>query len=74
MSAVNAAGDKQRPDPELVEAFAKQLLRSENRPDLLWDTKLFERTGRSIEGLEVASDAANTDYRRRAQDMLIGPA
>lgn len=58
-------------DPELVEAFAKQLFRTENPPGMLWDTKLFERTGRSVEGLSVASDATKHEYRRRANDMLL---
>lgn len=66
--------DNEAPDPDLAEGLAKQLFRSENPPDLLWDTRLFDRMGRSTEGLSVASEAVKDDYRRRATEMLLTPA
>ncbi len=63
----------EEPSPEIVEAFAKQLFRSENPADMLWDTALFERMGRSTEGLKVADASLKDDYRRRAHEMLLDP-
>jgi hypothetical protein len=75
MSEIDAADDTpEEPGPDMVEAFAKQLFRSESPPDLLWDTRLFEATGRSTEGLNVASEPVKDEYRRRAHDMLLNPA
>lgn len=61
----------EEPDPDLVEAIAKQLFRAESPPDLLWDTRLFEEAGRSTEGLKVASDDVKDEFRRRAHETLI---
>ena len=61
----------EEPSPELVEAMAKQLFRAENPPSLLWDTKLFEASGRSTEGFQVAADEARDAYRKRAHEMLL---
>ncbi|WP_020180454.1 hypothetical protein [Methylopila sp. M107] len=74
MSEVDAAAETpEEPSAEIVEAFAKQLFRSENPPGVLWDTKLFEQAGRPTEGLEVASEPVKDDYRRRAHEMLLNP-
>lgn len=70
----DGADTPEEPSPEMVEAFAKQLFRAENRPDLLWDTKLFEKMGRPTEGLEVAGEPVKDHYRRRAHEMLLNPA
>ncbi|MFC7051605.1 hypothetical protein ACFQI3_02765 [Hansschlegelia quercus] len=58
------------PDPEVLEAFARQLFRSENPPDVLWDTALFERMGRSINGLKVADAETKAAYRARTLRAL----
>ena len=74
MSGNELAGNtSEAPAPEIVEAFAKQLFRSENPPDHLWDTKLFDQMGRSTEGLNVADEALKDAYRGRARDMLLNP-
>ncbi|MDR4307508.1 hypothetical protein IHQ68_12865 [Chelatococcus sambhunathii] len=67
------SGVTEEPSAEIVEAFAKQLFRSESAADVLWDTALFERMGRSTEGLKVADEALKDDYRRRAHEMLLDP-
>lgn len=61
----------EEPAPEMVEALAKQLFRAENPPSLLWDTKLFESSGRSTDGFEVASEATRDAYRKRAHELLL---
>lgn len=63
----------EEPSAEIVEAFAKQLFRSENAFDVLWDTKLFEQAGRSTEGMKVASPDEKDVYRLRAREMLLNP-
>lgn len=73
MSAERGDNAPEEPAAEMVEAFAKQLFRSENAPHLLWDTKLFEQTGRSTHGLRVADAAVKDEYRRRAHEMLLDP-
>jgi hypothetical protein len=64
----------EEPDPQLVEAFAKQLFRQEHPPHLLWDAALFERAGRSLDGMEIADEAVKDDYRRRAHAALLEAA
>ncbi|HEY0291834.1 MAG TPA: hypothetical protein VGC51_05785 [Hansschlegelia sp.] len=74
MSDVYDVNEPEEPAPEMVEAFAKQLFRSENPPDLLWDTKIFESAGRSTEGLRVVDPAAKDEYLRRAHELLLDAA
>lgn len=59
------------PDPAIVEAFAKQLFRSENPADVLWDTALFEQMGRSTDGLKVADEHTKAIYRARTREALL---
>lgn len=63
----------EEPDAALVEGLAKQLFRAENPPDVLWDTTLFERMGRSTEGMTVADAETRDAYLRRAHALLLNP-
>ena len=57
-------------DPADLEALARQLFRSENPPDVLWDTALFERMGRSTDGIKVADEKTKAAYRARTRQAL----
>lgn len=61
----------EEPDAALVEGLAKQLFRAENPPDMLWDTALFERMGRSTEGFRVATQDLKDAYMKRAHEALL---
>lgn len=71
---MSASGVDEPLDPDLTEGLAKQMFRAESPPDLPWDTKLFDRMGRSTEGLSVASEPVKEDYRQRASEMPLTPA
>jgi hypothetical protein len=61
-------------EPEILEALARQLFRSENPPDVLWDTALFERMGRSTEGMKVVDHKTRESYRARTRQALADAA
>lgn len=68
-----AAGLREEPSAEMVEAIAKQLFRAENPPSLLWDTTLFDRAGLSTEGYSFITPEVRTRYLERAHTVLLDP-